>query len=563
MNTQIKLLAWLFLVSSFFIFTSCEKDLYDEAIQEPKNILGKVNYVTIEDVPFLIPSIQEYKRNSKNLSNSNNSYRGIEDLDLDLNHIIEYLETNGFKSYSIAIKKEFEADEDIYFQNLHIIKVDGIFQPFIAKYNSTDDLKEFKAESFTGKIEIFTVNDEFAGLIEMQNGFKLADPAPATPDEQIGGGGGGDPPSWMPTWLAELLGYWNGNPHSSGSSSSSSSGTGGVFIIFNNSGGPVMGNPPTVPVQNTTTGNTVVVPNEPQWIYPTTQHMMENRIEKRLSLNINSVGDAELIDWIENPANDEVIEEIYLFLFEEENNENIRNFTRLALDALKNGGEVDLGNRIIYTINKPCQKQIVKDVMAISSQFTNLIKDTFDCTDLVNVKFSNGNVPSGNPAYTNPIIYGNPENYTISIMFDNNYLDNATDLSIIAVALHELVHAYLIHLYLSGTLVATNSNFNTLQNAFITFYDNMVQDTFEPLDNEIHNAMRDFMDKIANSIYNYANLNNIPNVSPQYCVDLAWGTMTGTDLFNTVLNSDQQLISNNTAAYEQDNLPQAKGTPCN
>ena len=67
---------------------------------------------------------------------------------------------------------------------------------------------------------------------------------------------------------------------------------------------------------------------------------------------------------------------------------------------------------------------------------------------------------------------------------------------------------------------------------------------------------------MANSIYNYSAANSIADVDVQYCIDLAWGTMTGTSLFEDSLSNDQQLISNNTAANEQDNLPPAKGTPC-
>jgi len=223
---------------------------------------------------------------------------------------------------------------------------------------------------------------------------------------------------------------------------------------------------------------------------------------------------------------------------------------------------INYPQNIINNIQKPCQKDIIKNITSISSPFTNLINQTFNSSDKVNVKFYNGNNPNGDPAYTNPILEGTPDNFIVKIRFDNNYLDNATDLSIIAVTLHELVHAYLIALYVKGELVATNAEYNTLQNAFMAFYNEMVEDTFIQTDNEIHNAMKNFMEQMANSIYNYALSKDI-SVTPEYCKNLAWGTMTGTDLFLETLTSDEQTISNNTAAYEQDNLPQAKGTGCN
>ncbi|WP_445455756.1 hypothetical protein [Flavobacterium sp. HNIBRBA15423] len=238
-------------------------------------------------------------------------------------------------------------------------------------------------------------------------------------------------------------------------------------------------------------------------------------------------------------------------------------FVKEAIKALKDGGEVDFYNEIIYLVNKPCQNQIIKDIMAISSPFTNLIKQTFNSSENVNLKFSNGTIQEGS-AYTNPFYYGNNNNFTISILFDNTFLDTSTDLGIIATTLHELVHAYLMKLYLKGELVSVSSNYNDLLNAFIAFYDNQVDDTFITLDNEIHNAMKDFIDKMGNSIYNYAISKNI-NVTPDFCVNLAWGTMSGTELFNEVLTPTQQLINNNIYAIEQDNIQSegAKGIPCN
>lgn len=239
-----------------------------------------------------------------------------------------------------------------------------------------------------------------------------------------------------------------------------------------------------------------------------------------------------------------------------------RVFANEMINSLINSIDIDIPKRIIYDINRPCQKQIVKDILNISSPFTELIRQTFNNSDNANIKFSNeANVPgNGN---TSPIYSGTPQNFIIKIKFSNTFLDNSTNLGIVATSLHELVHAYLMNLYLKGTLVATNSDYNTLQNAFITFYDNQVQDTFDPLDNEIHNAMKDFISKMANSIYNYAISKNI-SVTPDFCEKLAWGTMSGTDLFAEALTPAQQTENNNIYVYEQDNiLPQAKGIPCN
>jgi len=89
--------------------------------------------------------------------------------------------------------------------------------------------------------------------------------------------------------------------------------------------------------------------------------------------------------------------------------------------------------------------------------------------------------------------------------------------------------------------------------------------TYTTLANELHNAMVDFIDKMANSIYNFASSNNIDNVSAGFAVKLAWGSLHGTTAFETILTDNEQIINNNIYVTEQDNLSGAHGgatTPC-
>ncbi|OYU81951.1 MAG: hypothetical protein CFE23_01200 [Flavobacterium sp. BFFFF1] len=236
-----------------------------------------------------------------------------------------------------------------------------------------------------------------------------------------------------------------------------------------------------------------------------------------------------------------------------------------ALEALMNNEEVDFPKKIIYAIqDKPCQTAIIKDVMESCSPFTNLINNTFNVSEKVNIKFLNGEIPN-NPdalAYTNPSPLGSPESYAIRIKFKNSYLISATDLSIAAVTLHELVHAYLINQFMHGKLLAENTEYNTLLNAFLTFYANENSQTGQTLQDEMHYAMSVFIDRIADSLYNYA-ISKGMSVTPEYCKAIAWGTMSGTPMFTEILNPEQQQEYENTAAIEQDNLSGAHGTPCN
>lgn len=384
--------------------------------------------------------------------------------------------------------------------------------------------------------------------------------------------------TYVYTGIQDTSGGFNGNPTNSGNPSNSDGGgdpSNGIFIPNPYDGDADLNNPDFVFVTQVA-AFTRTLPNNLKnlmtnilWIYPNIVDFMrnnggltqENKDAVIFALtNSIPILNLHLPNWTFTEIN-QLHYNTFVFLLQNPNNTG-SNFIEQIITNSNDLADVNYPQNIINNIQKPCQKDIIKNITSISSPFTNLINQTFNSSDKVNVKFYNGNNPNGNPAYTNPILEGTPDNFIVKIRFDNNYLDNATDLSIIAVTLHELVHAYLIALYVKGELVATNAEYNTLQNAFMAFYNEMVEDTFVQTDNEIHNAMKNFMEQMANSIYNYALSKDI-SVTPEYCKNLAWGTMTGTDLFQETLTSDEQIISNNTAAYEQDNLPQAKGTGCN
>lgn len=271
----------------------------------------------------------------------------------------------------------------------------------------------------------------------------------------------------------------------------------------------------------------------------------------------------QILDYLdENDNSDEsmqVVENILDYLDESDFSDESIEAAERALEDIING---DIPENIINLIEKPCQNQIVTDIINTSSPFTNVIKQTFGISENVNVQFRNGVIPSNGNAATNPLPIGSENNYTIDIKFQNTFLNSATDLSIVAATLHELVHAYLIDLYLKGLLVAENQEYQTLMNAFLNFYSNSNQITFNELDNEIHNAMVDFMQKMANSLYNYAQSKNMTNVSVDYCIALTWSTMQSTQLFQDVLTPQQQLDYAEIGYNEEQATAAKKGTKC-
>ena len=57
------------------LFISCERDLYEEPLSTSKSE-KKINYVPIEKVPFLMPSIIEYNKNYTNFSRNGGNSSG-------------------------------------------------------------------------------------------------------------------------------------------------------------------------------------------------------------------------------------------------------------------------------------------------------------------------------------------------------------------------------------------------------------------------------------------------------------------------------------------------------
>lgn len=157
MKDQLTKLSFLFLAIFGLLFSACESDLYQDAVATKTEVKTSSKYVDISKVPFLIPTIQQYNSGYKYLS-SNASSNSREELDLDLEHVFEYAYSDGKKSYSISIKKEFEGNEDRYFENLHIYQKDNIYEAVIIKYNLLDDTKEFNLSNFTGTIETFKID---------------------------------------------------------------------------------------------------------------------------------------------------------------------------------------------------------------------------------------------------------------------------------------------------------------------------------------------------------------------------------------------------------------------
>ena len=234
-----------------------------------------------------------------------------------------------------------------------------------------------------------------------------------------------------------------------------------------------------------------------------------------------------------------------------------------STDPCPNDNIIIINYGFIDDIDSNCLSRTAIDLLNVSSSFTNAIRGTFSESTSHHIKFQDLDLPDEVLASANPLTQAEIDsgNYVIDIVLNENDTYTATNLAWVAAIAHELVHAHFIHLHAQGEL-AVNPDYNDLLNSFINYYKDSNQVTFDELDDEIHNAMQDFINKIGNSIYNYASTHDI-NLSVDDSIKLAWGTMYGTDLYNQMLTPDQKIEYGNFIYHEQNGTNEALGEQCN
>lgn len=487
--------------------------------------------------------------NAAGLNKGESSYGTI-----DFSEIRNVLDITGKDNYTFRVINHPESSETVFF-NLVMIQRDTYTTVMLVKY----EMDPAFAEAYYSRSKDFT---QFSGTVSysLVSSNDPCPPVPPKPTTTTGGGSDGPP-----------------NPYpDQGSDSDSSLWQMYMTIYYAEHAGDSANNGSG---NSNDTNDSDGDGNHAPWVWHkysmaiNSQNAMKDPCDKGNNIGILPpeayesfynffVGlPDDLENWLRNQPN-QLSSYLFHYLYDNGFSDESKEFAMEMIKALINGIDVNIPNHIIYAFDKPCQKQVVKDIIDNCSPFTNMIYQTFNTDDKANIKFTNGPTSSGNPAETSTVYTGGATNPIINIKLDNTYLDNATNLSIVANTLHELVHAYLMNLYIKGTLVATNPQYETLLNAYIVFYANKTQANFNTLDDAMHNSMANFINQMANSIYNYAFSKNIPGVTSDYCIKLAWGTMNGYNLFTTTLTLSQQQEYETIAAIEQDNISGAKGSSC-
>jgi len=178
----------------------------------------------------------------------------------------------------------------------------------------------------------------------------------------------------------------------------------------------------------------------------------------------------------------------------------------------------------------------------------------------------NSNIVSGANAQTIPGIFFNTQTgkNEVTIVFDNDYLENATKLSIARTFLHEAIHAYLI--YIGYIDPAGSFNLGLVNYGASNGYTNA---------NEIHhNFMSQYIQAIGYSLYTWNNYyGGASNIPRSYFDEISWGGLSAKDIQNgqfvwydsfkaLIEVESERLRVHQNITNENDDNDQAKGTPC-
>ncbi|WP_325261048.1 hypothetical protein [Flavobacterium sp.] len=476
----------MFLLTIFFTFSSCEKDSYENPIHEQRD-QGKINYVTIDDVPFLTPNVENFKSSTSLTKKSN------EDLNLDLQHIVEYEGANDFKSYSIPVINKSIDNDTYYFENLHVIKDGDKYENIIVRYTPADITKKFELNKFTGKMEFFNDQKILKSTIYFENGKAikvqrttnkitgiktseitaiLEDPVPDDGSD-YGDGSGCNCPSPVHgdslltqffNWITGLFSNINIT-----ATSGDPSNTGYVLTVTP----PNMGTGYSPSDSNTYNGSAsvVIVPSQAQSEY---QRMQITEIKRKLGTI-----DATAFLWLIDPNNASSVNDIYYVLNqEEENTPETLDFLRDAVICLKDGGEVDYWYKVFVhksLRNNPCLFGVYNQ-LGQAPTFEKYLRNFDGEFSVAHLMLKAGVDPIHPDA--NAVTYP-PNNYWIDILFNPNNL-HRPPLDIARTFIHEMIHAEIYRKLLSCAKLP-NVNINNMTDSQWQTYIHNLKNNFPGL----------------------------------------------------------------------------------
>ena len=256
--------------------------------------------------------------------------------------------------------------------------------------------------------------------------------------------------------------------------------------------------------------------------------------------------------WWEDNENASERNEIENFIANSGCSEESKEFAKEAIEALKNGGEVDLAYKIIIdnTLkNNPCLNSDYTQ-LGKAPTFQNYLKNFDGNFSVANLKLESSiTLPNNINAETSP-----PSNYTITITFNANNL-NRLGLSIARTFVHEMIHAEIFRKLLSCANLP-NLNFNnysteewknfiiSLKDNYPGLYDYYLRYFFntpsgQTLSDEQHQLMaQHYRNIIVNALKEY------DNTKPESLYQaLAWEGLKNTVAWNNLSTTEKNNIN--------------------
>ncbi len=588
---KIKLLLIAFI--AILTIVACEKDLYDGAIQQEKQI--NIKPISLEKFNSKIrqmknrPEIERFMVSSRNGSALSRT-ESTSEFEIITDEIKEITQGD-YTSYTMYLKTP-DTTNNIY--NITIEEIDGNSSFFITKYIPTTYWLENKDLPFDGEIITYREsNTNSSGANTLQEYLDLIN-GELYPS---GGGGGGISGTGNNTstsypydcngivyettivteikcgcghnWQDLLTGVCDGcrdylpkYPSLSTTTtyqcipiSSNPSGTG------NTTGGNTLGGGGSG--SGTSTGGTstgAITGSITTIVDPT-----EECNAPRGDLNNDCILDDEesnFVTFLDNLSpekkqlvngDDNIKMTVFNYLVNQNWNIESVQFIEDALQTLCNGGNVDFTLQIILDPsfkNNPCLKGVY-DTMIQNSPTANNYLNNFDSSmSVANLIFASSNTlsPTSN-AVTNP-----PQNYLISITFNSNNL-NRPELSIARTFIHELIHAEIFRKLLSisnhpsinltlSELYQNKENFPGLYD----YYSRYTLNTTQLSDPQHQMMAQHYRDIISDAIKEFDNNQHTQDIYDA----LAWVGLMGEGSINMTTG----LTSNPTVAWQ--NLTQTQ-----
>jgi hypothetical protein len=197
-----------------------------------------------------------------------------------------------------------------------------------------------------------------------------------------------------------------------------------------------------------------------------------------------------------------------------------------AHDACLDDGVGAGGDQIINKLTDPCASEIfdqvkngglISAVSVTGTEFSKSILDLLNRSQKYDFVIFNSSNISENGKTTTRVFNQNTGKYDVKIELSNNYLNQATQLSIVRTIIHESIHAYLLH---EQYINSTGDLYQDLTKyAFSNGYSQ---------GNQLHHEfMPQFIDAIAYSLWSWDMAYGSKGLIPlSYMKDLAWGGMT-------------------------------------